>query len=87
MGFKLLLLNPFDQEGMEYVDAWPDKLRETIPDMEISLARSVGEAMEVIGEVDAAFGNIAPNFLQEQTTSNGLSALELSLGLAITISL
>ena len=60
MGFKLLILNPSDQEGMEYVDTWPDKLRETIPDMEISLARSVGEAMEVIGEVDAAFGNIAP---------------------------
>jgi len=68
---------------MEYVDTWPDKLMEPIPDMGISLARSVGEAMEVIGEVDAAFGNIAPNFLQEQTTSNGLPALELDLGLTI----
>ena len=66
MGFKLLLLNPFDQEGMEYVDTWPDKLRETIPDMEISLARSVGDAMEVIGEVDAAFGNIARTFCKSK---------------------
>ena len=64
MGFKLLVLNPAEQEGMEYVNTWPDKLRETIPDMEINLARSVGEAMEVIGEVDAAFGNIVPELFE-----------------------
>ena len=64
MGFKLLVLNPAEQEGMEYVDAWPDKLRETIPDIEVSLVRSVGEAMEVIGEVDAAFGNIVPELFE-----------------------
>jgi len=64
MGFKLLILNPGEQEGVETVNAWPDKLRETIPDMEISLVRSPGEAMEVIGEVDAAFGNIAPDLLE-----------------------
>ena len=60
MGFKLLVLNPAEQEGMDYVNTWPDKLKEAIPDIEIDLARSVGEAMEVIGEVDAAFGNIVP---------------------------
>ena len=64
MGFKLLVLNPVGQEGMEYVDAWPDKLKETIPDLEVSLVRSVGEAMEVIGEVDAAFGNIVPELFE-----------------------
>jgi phosphoglycerate dehydrogenase-like enzyme len=64
MGFKLLVMNPADQEGMEYVDAWPDKLREMIPDIEVSLVQSVGEAMEVIGEVDAAFGNIVPGLFQ-----------------------
>ena len=45
MSFKLLIMNPAEQEGMEYVDAWPDKLKETIPDIEVSLGRSVGEAM------------------------------------------
>ena len=61
MGFKLLILNP---DQMEYVDTWPAKLKETIPDIEVRLVRSVGEAMEVIGEVDAAFGNIAPELLE-----------------------
>ena len=64
MGFKLLVLSPAEQEGMEYVDAWPDKLREMIPDIEVSLVRSVGEAMEVIGDVDAAFGNIVPELFE-----------------------
>jgi len=64
MGFKLLVLNPAEQEGMEYVDAWPDKLKQTIPDIEVNLVRSVGEAMEVIGEVDAAFGNIVPELFE-----------------------
>ena len=61
MGFKLLILNP---DQMEYVDAWPANLKETIPDIEVSLVRAIGEAMEVIGEVDAAFGNIAPELLE-----------------------
>ena len=64
MGFKLLVLNPAEQEGMEYINDWPDKLKETIPGIEVNLARSVGEAMEVIGEVDAAFGNIVPELFE-----------------------
>ena len=65
MSFKLLILNPSEQESMEYVDDWPEKLREAIPDMQINLVRSMGEAMEVIGEVDAAFGNIAPELFEK----------------------
>ncbi len=60
MGFKLLILNPSEQDETAYIDGWPEKLKEAIPDIEVSLSRSVGEAMEVIGEVDAAFGNIIP---------------------------
>jgi len=67
MGFKLLILNPGDGEGMEYVNSWPEKVQEFIPDMEINLVRSVGEAMEVIGEVDAAFGDISPELLEMAT--------------------
>ena len=63
MGFKLLILNPSGQEGADYVDTWPQRLKEEIPDVEVTLSHSVGEAMEVIGEVDAAFGNIAPELL------------------------
>lgn len=28
MGFKLLKLNPAEQEGTEYVNTWPNKLNE-----------------------------------------------------------
>lgn len=65
MGFKLLILNPPEEEGTEYVNTWPDKLNQAIPDIEVKLAQSVGEAMEVIGEVDAAFGDIVPELLEK----------------------
>ena len=65
MGFKLLVLIPTEQDGMEYIiNTWPDNLKETIPGIEVNLARSAGEAMEVIGEVDAAFGNIVPELFE-----------------------
>ena len=64
MGFKLLILNPSDQRETAYVDIWPVKLRDTIPDIDVYLSKSVGEAMEVIEEVDAAFGNIAPELFE-----------------------
>ena len=62
MGFKLLILKS-GQEGTEYVDSWAQKLREINPDIQVNLAGSTGEAMEIIEEVDAAFGNIAPDLL------------------------
>lgn len=64
MGFKLLILNPSEQRETEYVDTWPEKLRDAIPDIDVYLSKSVGEAMEVIEEVDAAFGNIAPELFE-----------------------
>lgn len=62
MGFKLLILHPSPNRRSEHdiIEEWPKKLKEAIPDIEVHLCRSVGEAMEVIGEVDAAFGDIAP---------------------------
>ena len=64
MGFKLLILSPSEQGETEYVDTWPEKLKDKIPDVVVHLSKSVGEAMEVIGEVDAAFGNIAPELFE-----------------------
>ena len=64
MGFKLLILNPIEQIGTEYINSWPEKLKETISDIEVNMAQSVGEAMEVIGQVDAAFGNIVPELFE-----------------------
>lgn len=60
MGFNLLILQGAGESGRSYIDGWPDRLREAIPDMEINVARSNGEAMEMIQEADAAFGDIVP---------------------------
>ena len=58
MGFKLVICPP------NYQEEWPDRLREAIPDIEVQLCTTVGEAMEVIGDADAAFGDIAPELLE-----------------------
>ena len=67
MGFKLLILNPSEPGETAYVDTLPEKLRDEIPDIDVQLSKSVGEAMEVIGEVDAAFGNIVPELFERAT--------------------
>ncbi len=67
MGFNLLILRTGGQSDNETVDRWPDMLREAVPDIEVNVARSVGEAMEMIGEADAAFGNIVPEVFEKRT--------------------
>jgi phosphoglycerate dehydrogenase-like enzyme len=37
---------------------------EAIPDIDVQLCSTVGEAMEVIGDADAAFGDIVPELLE-----------------------
>ena len=54
MGFKLVLCPPDLQED------WPDKLAQAIPDIDVHLCNTVGEAMEVIDDADAAQGDIVP---------------------------
>ena len=46
------------------VEEWPAKLREAVPDIEVMVAHSLGEAMEMIGDSDAAFGDIPPELLE-----------------------
>ncbi len=46
MGFKLLILSPSEQGETEYVDTWPEKLKDKIPDVIVHLSKSVGEAMK-----------------------------------------
>ncbi len=59
MSFNLLII---DEAGAERgrVGEWPSLLRDAVPGIEVNIARSAGEAMELIGEADAAFGDIAP---------------------------
>ena len=61
MGFNLLIMRPSGASVKSYIDDWPDKLRDAVPGIEINVAGSAGEAMEMIGEADAAFGDIAPD--------------------------
>ena len=61
MGFKLVILRP---EDATYMEEWPKKLKQAIPDIDVNLCHSVGEAMEVIEDADAAFGDIAPELFE-----------------------
>ena len=58
MGFKLVICPP------NYQDHWPQRLQEEIPGIDVHLCPTVGEAMEVIGDADAAFGDIVPELLE-----------------------
>ncbi|MDA1348019.1 MAG: D-2-hydroxyacid dehydrogenase [Chloroflexi bacterium] len=63
MGFKLLVLPP-DDSGSHFGDDWPGRLSKAVPGIDVTVCDSVGEAMEVIGEADAAFGNIVPELFE-----------------------
>ena len=58
MGFKLVICPP------NYQEDWPEKLREAVPGIDVHLCPTVGEAMEVIGDADAAFGDIVPELFE-----------------------
>ncbi len=58
MAFKLVICPP------NYQEHWEGRLREEIPDIDVHVCPTVGEAMEVIGDADAAFGDIVPELLE-----------------------
>ncbi len=60
MAFRLLILHDVEFGIQESVVTWPDLLRRRIPGIEVHFCTSSAEALEVIGECDAAFGNIEP---------------------------
>ncbi len=65
MAFKLLILHDVEFGIQESVVTWPDLLRQRIPDIEVHFCTNPGEAIEVIGECDAAFGNIDPELFNQ----------------------
>ena len=64
MGFKLLILRTGAQASSLGMEGLTDRLRAAVPDIEVNVADSDGEAMEVIEEVDAAFGIVSPQLLE-----------------------
>ena len=66
MGFNLLIYTPGEpgQSNIHEGEDWPRRLRELIPDIQVNVTHSAGEAMELIGEAHAAFGNIVPELFE-----------------------
>ena len=64
MSFRLLIL-AMDKDHQDITSTWPERLKELVPDIQIDLCRSVGEAMERIGEADAAWGHIVPELFDK----------------------
>ena len=67
MGFNLLIF-PTEGPGQPRVhetNDWHSRLEQIIPDITISVADSMGEALELIGEADAAYGNINPELFSK----------------------
>ena len=57
MGFKLVICPPDVEEHL------PDRLKAAIPGIDVHMCPTVGEAMEVIEDADAAYGDIVPELL------------------------
>lgn len=66
MGFNLLIYTPGEpgQSNIHGGEDWPRQLQNLIPDIQVNVTHSAGEAMELIGEADAAFGNIVPELFE-----------------------
>ena len=63
MGFRLLILTtgPSGTDlDKSQEEEWPQRLAELVPDITIDVCHSVEQAMEVIEDVDAAFGDVVP---------------------------
>ena len=70
MGFTLLVLGP-GTPGNDWennlADDWSQRLRTQAPDVVVNVSTSSEEAMTLVGEADAAFGNVAPELFQRAT--------------------
>mgnify|MGYP000223998033 CR=1 FL=1 len=63
MGFNLLIFASDAPGQFDVHDSqdWPRRLKELIPGITVDVARSTGEAMELIQDADAAYGDIRPD--------------------------
>ena len=46
--------------GVHDTHRWPERLEDLVPGIQVNVAGSLGEALELVGEADAAYGNITP---------------------------
>ncbi len=66
MTFNLLIMGTGRQSEGSHLDEWPRRLEDAVPGIRVNVARSAGEAMEMIGEADAAFGDIVPEVFERR---------------------
>ena len=66
MGFNLLIFAPGDSGriGVHESQEWPRRLKDLIPDIQVNVARSMGKAMELVQDADAAYGDIVPELFE-----------------------
>ena len=67
MAFRLLILHDVEFGIQESVVTWPELLRERVQGIQVHFCTSPAEAMDVIGECDAAFGHIGPELFARGT--------------------
>ena len=62
MAFNLLIYTTEGPgvPGVHETHLWPERLKELVPGIDVNVVGSVGEALELVGEADAAYGNITP---------------------------
>ena len=65
MGFRLLILAPGPRGTKFEGEGWPDRLKELMPDIRTDVCYSAEEAKELIGEADAAWGDIEPELFEK----------------------
>lgn len=64
MAFKLLIFPPPGRDDNANEEKWPERLRQVAPDIEVRYARSLGDALELIDDVDAAYGDMVPELFE-----------------------
>jgi phosphoglycerate dehydrogenase-like enzyme len=64
MSFKLLIYPAREWAVGANEEEWPEMLKRAIPNIDIRYANSPREAMDRIGDVDAAYGDIVPELFE-----------------------
>ncbi len=64
MGFKLVIVEPPNPGARTPVVAtWPEKVCQALPEIDVHYCETIERAKEVIGDADAAYGDIVPELL------------------------
>ena len=76
MAFNLLIYTTEGPgvPGVHETHRWPERLKDLVPGIQVNVAGSVGEALELVGEADAAYGNITPELFAKADRLRGSHA-------------